>query len=138
MDEYSLCNPAGRWLDKGSWPENTPHQRLMLAVMFNLPKWLLAAAVFCVVIGHLEQMESMFKECCPMAVHAEGSNDAGDSGGHGDCLCLCHFNGPVPFLASEFSTILRVSQEVSFVHLLVHAPEAPCLDVEYPPRSRLA
>lgn len=111
----------------------------MPAAMFNLPKWLLAAVMFCVVMGHLEQTASMFKECCPVAVHA-GSNDAApaDGGGHSDCSCLCHFNSPVPFQAAALSTILRLAQEVSFVHLLVHAPEAPCLDVEYPPRSLFA
>lgn len=108
----------------------------MPAAMINLPKWLLAAIMFCVVIGHVEQMESMFQDCCPAAVHA--GTDASAPADVGHCSCLCHFNGPVPFAPSEFLTILPSVQDVSFVALLVHAPEAPCLGVEYPPQSLFA
>lgn len=111
----------------------------MLAVMINLPKWLLAAVMFCVVIGHLEQIESRFKDCCPVATHSGADAPApGDGGDHGHCSCLCHFNGPVPLSSSQFLTISRPAQEVSFVRLLVYAPEAPYRSVEYPPRSLVA
>lgn len=111
----------------------------MLATAYNLPKWLLAAVVFCVVIGHLEQVKCKLQGCGSVAVKSAAQTPAkGDPSPKGQsdrCACACHSGTTATFEIPHSFAVLRDVQEVRLAEWYDGVPEAPCAEIEYPPRS---
>ena len=111
----------------------------MLATVFNLPKWLLATVVFCVVIGYCQQAECKLMGCASDVVDASAKAPAkGDptpKGATDPCPCQCHFSVSASFEIPPAFAFLHLMQEGKLVERTDHAPEAPCAEIEYPPQS---
>lgn len=114
----------------------------MLAAALNLPKWLLAIVVFCVVAGHLEQLKCKLQGCRSVAVKSvEKSPAKGDPSPKGEsnhCACACHTGTLASFELPPTFAILHVSREIEPVEWYDRAAEAPCAEIEYPPRAARA
>jgi hypothetical protein len=111
----------------------------MLATAFNLPKWLLAAVVFCVVIGHLEQVKCKLQGCGSGAVESaektSAKNDPSPKGESDRCACACHTGSTATFEIPQSFIVLRDVEEVRLAERYVGAPETLRAEIEYPPRS---
>ena len=111
----------------------------MLATVFNLPKWLLAAVVFCVVIGYCQQAECKLTGCPSDLVDATAKaptkDDPTPKGATDDCPCQCHFSVSTSFEIPPAFALLRLAEVVKLIERIDRAPEAPCAEIEYPPRS---
>ena len=110
----------------------------MFATVLNLPKWLLAAVVFCVVIGHFQQVECKLTGCRSVAadagvkVPAKGDPTPIDESSH--CDCQCHFSVATFELPHRFAA-LRFARQIRMIERSINAPEVPCAEIEYPPKS---
>ena len=110
----------------------------MFATVLNLPKWLLATVVLCIVIGHFQQVECKLTGCASVSVEvgvktpAKGDPSPKDETGHCDCQChfsVASFEVPHPF------AVLRFARQVRMMDRSISAPEVPCAEIEYPPKS---
>ena len=110
----------------------------MLAIVFNLPKWLLATVVFCVVTGHFQQVECKLTGCCSVAADASAKTPAKgdpaptDESSH--CDCQCHFSVATFEVPHPFA-VLRFARQVRMTERSISVPEVPCAEIEYPPKS---
>ena len=116
----------------------------MLATLLNVPRWLVAAVVLCVLIGYAHQLECKFFGCkSPLSLAATGACDPAapdnDDGatpcpGEHHCPGLCQFVAlascelPAPPHAPAW---VSVSSYATWVE---RAPDAPCADIEHPPQ----
>ena len=111
----------------------------MFATVLNLPKWLLAALVFCIISGHCEQAGCRLLGCPSEVVHtgakalAQGEPTTDVAADH--CSCQCHFSVPAPFEVPPGFAPLRLAWAARLSERAQRAPEAPCAEIEYPPRS---
>ena len=110
----------------------------MFATVFNLPKWLLATVVFCIGIGHFQQVECKVTGCSSVAVDASAKapvkGDPAPTGETGHCDCQCHFS-VATFEVSQPFAVVRFARQMRMIERSISAPEAPCAKIEYPPKS---
>lgn len=111
----------------------------MPATALNLPKWLLAAVVCCVLVGHFQQWACKLHGCSAAAVaigaKAPASDSADPAHGDNDCGCQCHVIASAFFEVPPRFTALRFVRNVEQAERTVPAPDAPCAEIKYPPRS---
>ena len=111
----------------------------MLAIALDLPKWLLAAVAFCVVLGHLEQIHCKLRGCGSVVVKSVGKTPAKSDSSSKDesdrCSCACHSATTAAFGLPPSLFALRIARDVESIEWYDRAPEAPCAEIEYPPRS---
>ncbi len=110
----------------------------MSATVFNLPKWLLATVAFCVVLGHLQQIECKLTGCHSVAVDvgakAPAKGNPTPTGETGHCDCQCHFS-VATFEVPHAFAVLRSARQVRVIERSIRVPEVPCAEIEYPPKS---
>lgn len=110
----------------------------MFATMFNLPKWLFVIVVSCVVLGHFQQIECKLTGCSSVAVDASakvpGKGDPSPKDETGHCDCQCHF-AVATFEVPHAFSVVRLAQRVQMIERSISAPEVPCAEIEYPPKS---
>ena len=114
----------------------------MLATVCNLPKWLFVAVVFCVMFGHLEQAQCRVQGCGSLAAKSvEKTSSKGSTHPDGEpdgCGCACHFGTLALLEALPSFVVLHAACVVKFGERYDGAPEAPCAEIEYPPRASRA
>lgn len=106
----------------------------MFATATHLPKWLLAAVVFCVVLGHFEQAGCRLTGCHVAVADACAEGDHPATGETGHCDCPCHSSVAIFEVPPVFAAV-RFARPLPVIERPVNAPEVPGAEIEYPPRS---
>ncbi len=111
----------------------------MLAVLFNLPKWLLVVIAIGVFCGQCEQFKCRLLGCDSSSVVQSASGDhhtGGDPSSQTDhhCTCQCHFGTMAPCESVPLCATPQLAQEAEMVEYSDHVPDSPYADIEHPPQ----